>query len=230
MKIEEFVEKYKHIKKYYLYLKKYTYKQNIYIFSFDDNSAYKVKDTVMAYAIPPNKIYFRIIPPPLEDFIHELIHLCKKPHTVNEEIYSYNLTNLIIYLVDNNINFNPFFIYSLSLKDIEREIQKYNFRTIEEFYEFYGLIPYTHNIDDDNDLIARKEYDKKQLSIAFMTELIAGFRYDRIFRDILLNLLRTANAKRKMKRTKTNLKKSKIEKNRFTEKVLYIRKAYTLMR
>ncbi|MEM2197290.1 MAG: hypothetical protein QW290_09445 [Sulfolobales archaeon] len=209
MKLSEFIEKYPGYKPYVEFLKNFFEKpvDEIYVYSFGEAAelGYVAGENVMGFADPPDKVFFREMPPPLHTFIHELIHLCRKPPIVGEEVYAYNLVNLVIFCVEKGIKCNPFALFTLTVNDIERVLRKYGVQSIEEYYLVFGIMPFDYVIDFDEegkivrikpsgDLIRDSHYERRVVEV-FVTELIAGIPYytdESLEAKILLDLIRVA--------------------------------------
>ena len=196
MNLKEFVEKYPQFKKVFNFLKEYLEEkpENIKIYSFKEaaKQGFRIRETVEAFVVKPDKVYFRHIPPDLYTFTHELIHLCKKDNDIEEEVYAYNLVEAVIYVAENDIKANIFKLFNLTRKDIEKVLKELGFSNIEEFYQVLGVIPTTHTlIPSENGLkIVQKEgVAEKHVVIMFITEIIGGLKYDYLCEKVFQNLL-----------------------------------------
>jgi len=194
MKIEELIKHNPILQKIYDILKPYLIDQNIEVYKLEDlqKFGFKPRPTVIACALPPNKLFFSYLPDPVT-FAHELIHLCKKPNDIDEEIYGYNLATIIIFMAEREIRANPFKLFQLSIEQIESILRKYGFNSIEEFYEVQGIIPHTHKLTIDEKgrlkFVRDKRYSDKDIVITFVTEISAGLPYFPICEKILIDLL-----------------------------------------
>ncbi|RLG92874.1 hypothetical protein DRO37_09030 [Candidatus Bathyarchaeota archaeon] len=113
-------------------------------------------------------LWFREIPPDPIVFAHELIHLAKKDTTkVSEEEYAYNLACFVVFLA--RIDVMPRDILRLfeeppSEEAILNAIEKVmglKFNSIEEYFDFTGVIPYF------------AEYDLRARRVKRPTDIIA---------------------------------------------------------
>jgi len=198
MNLVEFVEKYPHLKPIYNILKPYLMAnpENIEIYHLSElpKFGFEPRDTVMACALQPNKLFFRDIPPSEYDFAHELIHLCIKPDDVHEEIYGYNLAPIILFAVKEEglENIDPFKLFELTEQEINNILRKYGFKDIDDFYRVQGVIPYTHELKETEqglEFVRRPEYTEKDHVITFIAELSGGIQYFDICRKILKDIL-----------------------------------------
>ena len=190
--LSEFLKKYPHFSKYYEFLKDFLPSPDeIKVGNFHDLKEEGViaRETVMACAIQPDRIYFRHIPPDDYTFVHEMIHLCKK-YNEHEEVYAYNLADAVIYLAENGTNNNVdiFYIFELKLEDIEKVLKEMGFNSIEEFYEFVGIIPSSHTVEDGR-IVREKFATDKDVVITFVSEATSGLEYFDIFRQVFDKLI-----------------------------------------
>jgi len=213
MKLSEFIEKYPEYKPYVELLKNFFEKpvDEIEMHSFMEATRYKyiIDENILGFAVPPNEVFFRDIPPDLHVFIHEMIHLCKKPPVTSEEIYAYNLVNLVVFCVEKRIKCNPFALLTLTVSDIERVLSKYGIESIEEYYNIAGIIPvnYVVDFDEEGKMVGIKpsrellEHPGRDRIIVetFISELVAGIHYytdESIETKILLDLIEIAGGSR----------------------------------
>ena len=189
--LSEFLNKYQHLRKYYEFLKCFLPNPDeIKVGNFHSlrEEGVIVRETVMACAIPPNKLFFRYFPPSEYTFVHELIHLCKK-YNEHEEVYAYNLADAVIYLAERGIqSIDIFKLFELSIAEIERTLREIGFESIEEFYKIMGIIPLTHKIEDD-EIVREENITDKQVVVAFITELVAGLDHFKTYRHIFERLI-----------------------------------------
>ncbi|MEM1830532.1 MAG: hypothetical protein QXJ97_03250 [Desulfurococcaceae archaeon] len=213
MKLSEFVEKYPGYKPYVELLRDFMMespeKIDVHTFSEAIELGYTVGENVLGFAVPPDKVFFREIPPELHTFIHELIHLCRKPPIVHEEMYAYNLINLIIFCVEKRIKCKPFALFTLTVNDIERVLRKYGIQSIEEYYLLLGIIPFDYVVEFDSEgrmigvkpseALLRNPRSERRVVEVFVTELISGIPYytdDSLEVRILLDLIEIAGGSR----------------------------------
>ncbi|MEM3213320.1 MAG: hypothetical protein QXX88_00340 [Metallosphaera sp.] len=184
MRLSEFIERYPLYKPYVNLLKEFMERspEEIEVYSFEEGSrlGYEVGEGVLGFVIPPDKVFFREMPPPLHVFIHELIHLCRKPSSVHEEVYAYNLVNLVIFCVERGIRCNPFSLYTLKIEDIERVLKRYGIRSIDEYYQVEELLEVYPEIEIiripmiPEEIFRRIRLPERILVQTFVSELITG--------------------------------------------------------
>ncbi|MEM1842234.1 MAG: hypothetical protein QXL19_07645 [Ignisphaera sp.] len=205
MKLSEFLERYPEYRPYVDVLIDYLMAppEEIEIGTPEDleKLGYTVSDRVVGLALPPNKLFFREIPPSLYVFVHELIHLCNKPPIVHEEIYASNLVELVVFCAEKRMKCNPFALFELSVEDIENVLKKYGIQTIEEYYMIIGIVPVNYelvldeagkiSIKPNTMLMNHPERDRIIVEL-FVSELIAGIPYyteNSIELQVLLDLI-----------------------------------------
>lgn len=184
LRLSEFIERYPLYKPYVNLLKEFMERspEEIEVYSFEEGSrlGYEVGEGVLGFVIPPDKVFFREMPPPLHVFIHELIHLCRKPSSVHEEVYAYNLVNLVIFCVERGIRCNPFSLYTLKIEDIERVLKRYGIRSIDEYYQVEELLEVYPEIEIiripmiPEEIFRRIRLPERILVQTFVSELITG--------------------------------------------------------
>ena len=193
MNLTEFLSKYPNLRKYYQTLERFLPSPDeILVGDFTDleKEGFVARETVLACAMKPNKLFFRHFPPNKYVFTHELIHLCRK-YDEHEEVYAYNLLDAVVYLAEKGLhNVDVFKLFNLSIEEIEAVLKRFGFETIEDFYEVMGIIPLTHKLSPTG--IVREEHvTDKHVVVVFVTELIAGLEYfeiyKRIFEKLVLN-------------------------------------------
>ncbi|MEM3974899.1 MAG: hypothetical protein QW320_11075 [Ignisphaera sp.] len=191
MKLSEFLERYPEYKPYVDVLTDYLMvpPEEVEVGTLGDleKLGYAVSERVVGSALPPNKLFFREIPPPLYVFIHELIHLCRKPPIVHEEVYASNLVELVAFCAEKRIRCNPFSLFELSVEDVVSVLRKHGFRSIEEYYSIFGIIPFNYEVvfDETGKMISikpsaalLKHPERDRLIVeTFVSELIAGIPY-----------------------------------------------------
>ena len=178
---------------------------NIFVLNNDDLTSLP-PENVRGFALNKGEnkcIWFRDVPPDPVTFAHELIHCCKKLDKVEEEVYGYNLSLLIVLLAEEGITprRNPLTLFEevtmKQLLDAINETYGYNFNDIVEYFIFLGIIPafITLNVDFDLDergkivAMLNQKYDEKDIVCASITELAAGAPYDPMMLKVLLKLL-----------------------------------------
>lgn len=184
LRLSEFIERYPLYKPYVNLLKEFMERspEEIEVYSFEEGSrlGYEVGEGVLGFVIPPDKVFFREMPPPLHVFIHELIHLCRKPPSVHEEVYAYNLVDLVIFCVERGIRCNPFSLYTLKIEDIERVLKRYGIRSIDEYYQVEELLEVYPEIEIiripmiPEEIFRRIRLPERILVQTFVSELITG--------------------------------------------------------
>ena len=130
-------------------------------------------------------------------FSHELIHLAKKDTTkVSEEEYAYNLACFVVFLA--RIDVMPRDILRLfeeppSEEAILNAIEKVmglKFNSIEEYFDFTGVIPYFAEYDLRARRVKRRNgYNSTFVSMITLVELMDGATYDPSALKILLRLM-----------------------------------------
>lgn len=212
MKLAEFLEKYPEYKPYVEVLADFlaVSPEEIEVATLEDlrRLGYAVSERVVGSALPPNRLFFREIPPPLHVFIHELIHLCRKPPIVHEEVYASNLVELVVFCAEKRIKCNPFSLFELSVEDVVSVLRKHGIQSIEEFYNIMGIVPVNYDVVFDEKgrvitvepstaLLKHPERDRLIVE-TFISELIAGIPYyaeNSVELRILMDLIELANSK-----------------------------------
>jgi len=196
MNLEGLLEKHPELRRIYNVLKTFLPPPNkIQVFHLSEleGFGFRVRATVMACALPPDKLFFREIPPDPHTFAHELIHLCKKLQITHEEVYGYNLASVVLFCAEEGIyDVNIFKLFELSEEQVNKVLQRYGFDTIEDYYEVVGVIPYTHELKATSEglkLVKNPRYSERDVVIAFVTELSAGLPYFEHCRKILRDLI-----------------------------------------
>ena len=150
---------------------------------------------IRAIAIPElNILVFRYIPPDVRVFTHELIHLCRKPEAdrIPEEIWAWNLVEIVLYAVEENIKADPLKLFTLSEEQVNSVLRRYHFENIEEFYNTLGIIPVSHTVRvEDGRMVAirRPEYPWTNVLVVFIAELGGGLSWCGYCRMIIKDLL-----------------------------------------
>ena len=158
----------------------------------------KVRDTVHGLCWKEEKmIWFREQPPPPLFFAHELLHLIDKDIKL-EEVYAYNLSSLAVILAKKDIvpKKNIIRLFDVNEEQLLQAIRKaynYNFKSLEDYFAFIGVIPHVFEFefsDGQYRLKRSKYYDEKAVVIATITELIAAAEFgDMVALNAILNLL-----------------------------------------
>jgi hypothetical protein len=155
---------------------------------------------VLGFAVrEKNYIYFRDIPPDPITFAHELIHLCTKSSDTDEEVYAYNLAQLVITLAERNVvpKRNPLALFeSVTLNDILTalsETYECQFKDITEYFQLIGVIPAFMTMEEASDgralLKADPRYSEKEIAVMAIISLIGGAPFDDFAFAALLRLL-----------------------------------------
>ena len=166
--------------------------------------AVEVRETVQAATWKDAKvIWFRHQPPHPVTFAHELIHLIDKPIEL-EEVYAYNLATFAVLLAERGIvppaSIVRLFEVSLNeIIDAIREVYRYPFKDIVEYFEYFGIIPAFITFKGDPLANSWKleidwqRYNEKSIVVATVAELVGMAEYDEFALDVLLKLLERAN-------------------------------------
>ncbi|PUA31014.1 MAG: hypothetical protein B9J98_08120, partial [Candidatus Terraquivivens tikiterensis] len=166
------------------------------IYILQNHEVENVRQTVFGFAIPPDKLWFRNMPPDYITFAHELIHLIEKDRSI-EEVYGYNLASFIVLLAKHNIKpkVNPLRIFDVDeiriLKAIE-EVYRYKFDSVDDFFVFKGVIPSYMRVEETEKgivFVRDPAVDQKTVVILTISELIAGAEYEHYMFQVLLKLL-----------------------------------------
>jgi hypothetical protein len=155
---------------------------------------------VLGFAVrEKNYIYFRDVPPDPVTFAHELIHLCTKSSDTDEEVYAYNLAQLVVMLAEKNITpmRNPLTLFeSVILSDILTALSEaygYQFRDITEYFQLIGVIPAFMTVEEGPGgrtlLKADPRYSEKEIAVMTIISLIGGAPFDDSAFAALLRLL-----------------------------------------
>jgi|GEM_PF-5901263 len=125
-------------------------------------------------------VMFSQIPPSLVTFTHELIHLCKKPSDdLSEEIWGYNLTPIVLFMVEEGLEGDPFRLFLLSKREINEVLEREIGVDIEGFYKVLGIIPF----------LGEKAPSERDEVVVFFGEISGGLAYFPICRKILKALI-----------------------------------------
>jgi len=161
----------------------------------------ETRETVYGAAWRNEKIiWFRVQPPDPVDFAHELLHLIYIPNKVREleEVYSYNLAGLVVTLARENIipEVSVIRLFDVTEDDILMALRKvYNirFNSIEEYFEFIGVIPPFIRLQEGMNgtlrFVRSQEYSSRHIVIYVVTELAAGADFDPLMFQTILELL-----------------------------------------
>jgi hypothetical protein len=144
---------------------------------------------VLGFAVrEKNYIYFRDIPPDPITFAHELIHLCTKSSDTDEEVYAYNLAQLVVMLAEKNVvpKRNPLALFeSVTLSDVLATLSKTygcQFRDIAEYFQLIGVIPAFIIVEEDSDGRTRMKvdprYSEREVVAMTIINLIGGAPFD----------------------------------------------------
>jgi hypothetical protein len=159
-----------------------------------------VHKRILGFAVrEKNYIYFRDVPPDPVTFAHELIHLCTKSSDTDEEVYAYNLAQLVVTLAERKIvpKRNPLVLFeSVTLNDILvalSEAYGCQFRDITEYFQFIGVIPAFMTVEEGPGgrtlLKADPRYSEKEIAVMTVISLIGGAPFDDFAFAALLRLL-----------------------------------------
>jgi hypothetical protein len=159
-----------------------------------------VHERILGFAIrEKNCIYFRDIPPDPITFAHELIHLCTKSSDTDEEVYAYNLAQLVVMLAEKNVvpKRNPLALFeSVALSDVLATLSETygcQFRDIAEYFQLIGVIPAFIIVEEDSDGRTRMKvdprYSEKEVVAMTIISLIGGAPFDDSAFAALLRLL-----------------------------------------
>ncbi|MEM1697771.1 MAG: hypothetical protein QXG48_03880 [Thermofilaceae archaeon] len=96
---------------------------------------------IVAFAVRPNRLFFRSLPPDPRVLVHELIHLCEKPASLDEEVYAWDLTELVIHMAENGVRGNPFLLFELKIEDVTSVLRKHGINSVDDYYSLVGIIP-----------------------------------------------------------------------------------------
>ncbi len=159
-----------------------------------------VHERVLGFAVrESNRIYFRDVPPDPVTFAHELIHLCTKSSDTDEEVYAYNLAQLVVTLAERNVvpKRNPLALFeSVTLSDVLATLSEaygYQFRDIAEYFQLIGVIPAFMIAEEDSDgrtlMKVDPRYSEKEIVTMTIISLIGGAPFDDSAFAALLRLL-----------------------------------------
>jgi hypothetical protein len=157
-------------------------------------------ERVLGFAVrESNCVYFRDVPPDPVTFAHELIHLCTKSSDTDEEVYAYNLAQLVVMLAERNVvpKRNPLALFeSVTMNDVLTALSEaygYHFRDIAEYFQFVGVIPAFMIVEEASDgralLKVDPRYSEKEIAVMTIISLIGGAPFDDFAFTILLHLL-----------------------------------------
>lgn len=189
MRLSEFVRKYPEFKPYVDFLSDFLERppDEIEAYSLEEIERFGCahNERMLGSALWPDKLFFREMPPSTYVFIHELIHLCKKPEGVPEEMYAYNLVDQVMFCVEKEIKCNPFKLFKLRIEDIERVLERYSISSVEEYYTLVGIVPVGYTLVErdgaawvapSEELLRSPDYERKVTEI-FVTELVSGIPF-----------------------------------------------------
>jgi len=160
----------------------------------------EVHERVLGFAIrEKNCIYFRDVPPDPVTFAHELIHLCTKSSETDEEVYAYNLAQLVVMLAERNVvpKRSPLALFeTVTMNDVLTALSEaygYRFRDIKEYFQFIGVIPAFITIEESLDgralMKVDPRYSEKDIVVMTIISLIGGAPFDDSALATLLRLL-----------------------------------------
>ncbi len=141
-----------------------------------------------------NEIYFRNFPPNILSFVHELIHIAKKPRDdLHEEVWGYNISNVIVWMIEKNVDGDPFKLYCLSREDVMKVLNELGYKSFEDFYMIHGIIPFAYKLkveDDSIKIVKEREFSWISEFIIFLNEIIGGaivgsYECERVLRKLL---------------------------------------------
>jgi len=184
--LEEFLEEFPNLRPIYDVLVNYL-PENIVVI----RQKLELRETVRAFAIKsPPTLYFQDIPPHPVIFAHELIHLANFERTEEEEIYAYNLSNVIVFMAERGIKANPFKLFDLTEEQVNAVLGEQGISSIEEFYNLVGCIPHTHTYTAEG--LKRVDGLKwPDVLITFLAELTGGIGFEPLCERVLEGLLRS---------------------------------------
>jgi len=175
----------------------------IIVFDPDEVTA---PETVYGLAFRAEKsLWFRQHPPDCITFAHELLHLIEFPGKTREleELYGYNLASLAVMFAEEGVvpRINIVRLFSdVSEEDILEALKKvyrYEFKSLEEFFETIGVIPMFMEIkvEDMEIKLERAWKNQRLIAIHAITELIAGAEYNQKMLEVLKELLKIVEEK-----------------------------------
>jgi hypothetical protein len=170
------------------------------IYLLEKADAEGVHERILGFAIwESNCVYFRDVPPDPITFAHELIHLCAKGSDTDEEVYAYNLAQLVVMLAERNVvpKRNPLALFeSVTLNDVLKTLSEaygYHFRDVAEYFQFVGVIPAFITVEEGLDgralLKVDPRYSEKEITVMTIISLIGGAPFDDSALAALLHLL-----------------------------------------
>jgi hypothetical protein len=170
------------------------------IYIIEKSEVEDVHMRVLGFAVrETNHVYFRDVPPDPVTFAHELIHLCAKDSDTDEEVYAYNLAQLVVMLAERKIvpKRNPLALFeSVTLSDILTALSKaygYQFNDIAEYFRLIGVIPAFMIVEEDSDgrtlMKVDPRYSEKEIVAMTIISLIGGAPFDDSAFAALLRLL-----------------------------------------
>ncbi len=159
-----------------------------------------VHERVLGFAVrESNCIYFRDVPPDPVTFAHELIHLCTKSSDTDEEVYAYNLAQLVVTLAERNVvpKRNPLALFeSVTLSDVLAALSEAygcQFRDVAEYFQLIGVIPAFMIAEEDSNgrtlMKVDPRYSEKEIVAMTIISLIGGVPFDDSAFAALLRLL-----------------------------------------
>jgi hypothetical protein len=165
-----------------------------------DKADVEVHEHVLGFAVRESYcVYFRDVPPDPVTFAHELIHLCTKNSDTDEEVYAYNLAQLVVMLAEKNVTpvRNPLVLFeSATLSDILTALSEAygsQFRDITEYFQLIGVIPAFMTLEQASDgravLKVDPHYNEKDIVVMTIISLIGGAPFDNSALAALLRLL-----------------------------------------
>lgn len=193
MKLSELLEKYPHLRAVYDVLEPHlpAKADEIEVYGLDELRRFgaEPRDTVIAAAIKPNRLFFRFMPPDPYTFAHELIHLCEKEDIVHEEVYAYNLAELVVLMSESCVKANPLKLFNLDLETLNAAFRELGFADWIDFFVFQGIIPGILDLNEEGKWIVREGVTERDIVVHAVTELVAGAWHFPSHRRVLLRLL-----------------------------------------
>lgn len=176
-RIEEWIKRYPNLQNIFIKLQKYLhFDKEIVIVPWE--YFFQAEGPVLGITYMADKctVSFRYVPPDEVTFVHEMIHCAG-----GNEFDAYNLTELLLTAIEEDWPpFDALKLMDIPLDEIEKVIRKLYDMSIDEFFDFQGIIPLYKTFPTDD------ETKREQIIV----ELLAGLELPMPYK-VVMELVKT---------------------------------------